>query len=346
MPGVRGVCASMEIANKGTANNRVKRSMYLGSESLLHSRLSEATLTLFYCDQHDFPLPEGHKFPLAKYRLLRQHLASYREFQLQSALPASREDLVRIHTPEYVDQFSNGALDWRVMRRIGFPWSPELVRRTLASTGSTLLAVQNALETGWGGTLAGGTHHAYRDEGSGFCVFNDIAVAIAWAQANRKIETAAVIDLDVHQGDGTAAIFSGNESVFTLSLHGARNFPFRKQQSRLDIELLDGTGDETYLDLLQPALERIWAFRPDLVVFQSGVDGLATDSLGRLALTHAGLARRDRLVFDGAYSRQIPIAVTLGGGYSKPIEPTVAAHAQTFQIAAEVFLPVTEQTPL
>ena len=227
------------------------------------------------------------------------------------------------------------------MRRIGFPWSRELVTRTLASTGSTLLAVQNALDTGCGGTLAGGTHHAYRDEGSGFCVFNDLAVAIAWAQAANKIRSAAVIDLDVHQGDGTASIFSGSNSVFTLSLHGARNFPFRKQRSCLDIELTDGTGDETYLDLLQPALDRVWIFQPDLVLFQSGVDGLETDSLGRLSLTQTGLARRDRLVIEGCRSRNIPLAVTLGGGYSRPIEPTVAAHAQTFQIAADVFLSAT-----
>ncbi len=314
--------------------------------TLPYSHPSPAALTLFYCDQHHFPLPDGHKFPLAKYRLLRQELTRLPCFNLQPAHPATRDDLVRIHTPEYVDRFLNGTLDWRVMRRIGFPWSQELVVRTLASTGSTLLAVQHALETGWGGTLAGGTHHAYRDEGSGFCVFNDLAVAIAWAQATRRIETAAIIDLDVHQGDGTAAIFSGSDSVFTLSLHGARNFPFRKQQSRLDVELLDGTGDEAYLDLLQPALDRIWAFQPDLVLFQSGVDGLETDSLGRLALTHSGLARRDRLVIEGAHNRKIPLAITLGGGYSRPIEPTVAAHAQTFQIASDVFLAATERTPI
>lgn len=310
----------------------------LGNGTLPYSRPSAAALTLFYCDQHDFPLPNNHKFPLAKYRLLRRQLAHLPRFNLQPARPASRDDLVRIHTPEYVDQFLSGTLDWRAMRRIGFPWSQELVIRTLASTGSTLLAVQNALETGWGGTLAGGTHHASRDEGAGFCVFNDLAVAIAWAQAKNKIRKAAVIDLDVHQGDGTASIFSGSDSVFTLSLHGARNFPFRKQQSRLDIELIDGTGDEAYLDLLQSALDRVWAFQPDLVLFQSGVDALETDSLGRLALTHSGLARRDRFVIEGAHSRNIPLAVTLGGGYSRPIEPTVAAHAQTFQIAADVFL--------
>jgi acetoin utilization deacetylase AcuC-like enzyme len=305
---------------------------------LPYSPPSTSALTLFYTDHYHFPLPAGHKFPLSKYRLLRQQLEANSGFNLKPACFATRDDLVRIHDPEYVDHFLAGTLDWRSMRRIGFPWSEELVARTLASTGGTLLATQNALETGFGGTLAGGTHHASVSEGSGFCVFNDIAISIAWAQAAHRIERAAVIDLDVHQGDGTAAIFSGNESVFTLSIHGARNFPFRKQQSQLDVELMDGSEDDTYLNVLEPALDRVWAFRPDLVIFQSGVDGLNTDTLGRLALTHAGLAARDRLVAEGARFRGIPLVITLGGGYSRPIEPTVAAHAQTFQIAAEVFL--------
>ncbi len=259
-------------------------------------------------------------------------------FCLKPAPLAKRDDLLRIHTTDYVDQFISGTLDWRAMRRIGFPWSEELVARTLASAGGTLAATQQALQTGFGGTLAGGTHHAYANEGSGFCVFNDIAVSIAWAQANGLIDRAAVVDLDVHQGDGTAAIFSGNDSVFTLSLHGARNFPFRKQQSRLDVELPDDTDDETYLNLLDPALDRVWAFQPDFVIYQSGVDGLRTDSLGRLALTGSGLGARDRLAIEGAYSRGIPLVITLGGGYSRPIDSTVSAHAQTFQTAAEIFL--------
>ena len=303
-----------------------------------YSPPSGSALTLFYADHYHFPLPDGHKFPLGKYQLLRQCLEADSGFCLKPARFAARHDLVRIHDPGYVNQFLNGTLDWRVMRRIGFPWSEELVARTLASTGGTMLATENALQTGLSGTLAGGTHHASANEGSGFCVFNDIAVSIGRAQAVHRIGRAAVIDLDVHQGDGTAAIFAGNESVFTLSVHGARNFPFRKQQSRLDIELTDGTEDETYLNLLEPALDRVWAFRPDLVLFQSGVDGLNTDTLGRLALTHAGLAARDRLVIEGARSRGIPLVITLGGGYSRPIEPTVSAHAQTFQIAAELFL--------
>jgi len=199
-----------------------------------------------------------------------------------------------------------------------------------------LLAAEEALSSGFGGTLAGGTHHAYRSEGSGFCVFNDIAVASAWAVQEKRLKRIAIVDLDVHQGDGTASIFAGDSSVFTLSVHGARNFPFRKQESTLDIELPDLTEDGAYIAGLEPALARVWAFDPELIFFQSGVDVLATDRLGRLALSKAGLRRRDQLVLLGAFERSIPIVVTLGGGYSDPIEHTVDAHAQTFSTAAQI----------
>ncbi|MBV8829074.1 MAG: histone deacetylase [Acidobacteriaceae bacterium] len=294
-------------------------------------------LQLSYCDHHDFPLPAGHKFPLAKYRLLRDLLSSDTRFALRPADVALREDLLTVHDPAYVDAFLNGTLEAPLIRRIGLPWSRQLVLRTLASVGSTLLAADSALRNGIAGTLAGGTHHAYRAEGSGFCVFNDLAIAIEVLRSRALIRRAAVIDLDVHQGDGTAAIFANDADTFTLSLHGARNFPFRKQKGVLDIELQDETSDEEYLAALEPALQPIWTFRPDLVLFQSGVDALATDRLGRLALTLHGLGIRDRLVIEGARSAGIPLAITLGGGYSDPIEATVVAHAQTFQTAADIF---------
>jgi acetoin utilization deacetylase AcuC-like enzyme len=186
------------------------------------------------------------------------------------------------------------------------------------------------------GGLAGGTHHAFRGEGSGFCVFNDIAIAILALREAGLARRAAVVDLDVHQGDGTAAIFEDDADVFTLSLHGANNFPFRKQRSSLDIELSDGTGDEEYLERLGPALCRVWEFEPEIVFYQSGVDGLATDRLGRLRLTHAGLGERDRMVFEALAERIIPAVLTLGGGYSEPIEETVNAHANTFKMAAKM----------
>jgi acetoin utilization deacetylase AcuC-like enzyme len=236
-----------------------------------------------------------------------------------------------------VNGFLNGTLERQIVRRIGFPWSPELVDRTLASAGATLGATRFALETGIGGTLAGGTHHAFRGEGSGFCVFNDLAIAIEWARANTKLTRLAVVDCDVHQGDGTAAIFQDDPGVFTLSLHGARNFPFRKQKSTLDVELPDATADDDYLAALAPALERVWKFEPEMVFFQSGVDALVTDRLGHLHLTQQGMLRRDQLVIGQAHAHNLPLVITLGGGYSDPITHTVAAHAQTFRTAADIY---------
>jgi acetoin utilization deacetylase AcuC-like enzyme len=223
------------------------------------------------------------------------------------------------------------------MRRIGFPWSKDLVNRSLASVGGTLQATAQALASGFSGTLAGGTHHAFRHEGSGFCVFNDIAVAIEWARARRGLKRALIVDLDVHQGDGTAAIFQGDPDVFTLSLHGERNFPFRKQQSVLDVPLPDGTGDQAYIEALRPVLQKAHEFRPEIVFYQAGVDALASDRLGRLSLTPGGLAARDNMVYEFVSQLAVPLVQTLGGGYSQPIERTVEAHAQSFRIAAQHF---------
>lgn len=249
-----------------------------------------------------------------------------------------RDEVVGVHDPEYVDQFLTGTLPPQAMRRIGFPFSPELVTRTLASAGGTLCAMRSALQSGFGGTLAGGTHHAYRSEGSGFCVFNDLAVAIASARADFGLQRAAIVDLDVHQGDGTASIFADDPNVFTLSLHGEKNFPFRKQTSKLDVPLPDNLDDDGYLQALEPALAQVFAFRPELIFFQAGVDALATDTLGRLSLTLAGLGRRDLLVLRSVKDHNIPLAITIGGGYSQPIELTVSAHAQTFRTAADLYL--------
>ncbi len=294
------------------------------------------SLPLYYCDQYDIPLPYGHKFPLSKYRLLREALTAKApdEFDLQPAPAIEREDLLRIHDPHYVDSFLTGSIEPQKMRRIGFPWSPGLVERSLASVGGTLAATRAVLWNGLAGTLAGGTHHAFRAEGSGFCVFNDMAVASAWVMAHTAILRIAIVDLDVHQGDGTASIFQGDSRIFSLSLHGAHNFPFRKQRSSLDIEFPDGTSDEEYLAALDQALPEVWRFQPELVFFQSGVDGLASDQLGRLRLTGAGLAARDHMVIGAMVDREIPLVITLGGGYSRPIQATVEAHEQTFRIAA------------
>jgi acetoin utilization deacetylase AcuC-like enzyme len=286
---------------------------------------------LYYCDHHEFPLPPGHKFPVRKYAMLRSLLAAETDCRFEPAALAPIESIERAHDAAYVRGFIDGTLPPNVMRRIGFPWSEALVRRTLASAGGTLAAARHALEHGFGGNLAGGTHHAFRAEGSGFCVFNDLAIAILELRAVNGIERAAVIDLDVHQGDGTAQIFESDPAVLTLSMHGRNNFPFRKQRSRIDVELDDGTGDGEYLTALDRVLPRVFDHRPGAVFFQAGVDALATDTLGRLSLTPAGLLERDRNVIGAARRYGAPLIVVLGGGYSNPIELTVQAHAQTFR---------------
>ncbi len=293
-------------------------------------------LTLYYCDHHEIPLPEGHKFPIRKYALLRERLAADGLFALEQAPMAERGAIERAHDPAYVSAFIDGSLSPAILRRIGFPWSQGLVNRTLASVGGTLAASRRALTHGWGGNLAGGTHHAFRAEGSGFCVFNDLAIAILMLREEFNIARAAIVDLDVHQGDGTALIFENDPAVLTMSMHGRNNFPFRKQRSKIDVELEDGAGDQEYLDNLVAMLPRVSEFAPDVILFQSGVDALAADTLGRLALTHEGLRQRDRLVMETARGLGVPFVITLGGGYSDPIELTSEAHAQTFRMAAEV----------
>ena len=289
------------------------------------------TRRLFYTDTYALPLPAGHKFPIEKYRMLRELLTD--EFALEVAPLADRSTIELVHDRNYVEAFLSGTLSSAAMRKIGFPWSEGLVKRTLASVGGTLAATSDALNTGWGGTLAGGTHHAFAAEGSGFCVFNDIAVAIASLRAEGKIERAAVVDLDVHQGDGTAHIFKDDPAVLTLSVHCKNNFPLRKQVSKIDVDLPAETGDDEYLKVLESVLPRVADFDPDIVFYQSGVDGLNSDRLGHLKLTHAGLRERDRMVMS---SLRAPLVITLGGGYSEPIALTSEAHAGTFLVAKEV----------
>jgi acetoin utilization deacetylase AcuC-like enzyme len=292
---------------------------------------------LFYTDHHEIPLPPGHRFPIRKYRLIREMLEREHLFDFEPAPLATREKIELAHEPGYVAAFFEGTLAPREMRRIGFPWSMGLVNRTLASVGATIAASHDALRSGVGGTLAGGTHHAFPDYGSGFCVFNDIAVAIFSLRATRSLKRAAVVDLDVHQGDGTAAIFENDPNVLTVSLHGENNFPFRKQVSKIDVGLPDRTEDAPYLTAVERVLPRVAEFGPEIVFYQSGVDALASDTLGRLSLTHQGLVARDRAVLTFCRDRTLPVVITLGGGYADPIEDTALAHANTFRTAAAVF---------
>lgn len=293
---------------------------------------------LFYIsDRLLLPLPEGHKFPRYKYGIIRGMLSGCPDFRLSPSPFADPQTIELVHEPAYVRRFLKGELPAAAMRRIGFPWSPQLVERSLASVGGTLAAARQALDTGFGATLGGGTHHAMRREGAGFCVFNDIAIAIETLRFEGLVRRAAVIDLDVHQGDGTAEIFSGDPSVFTVSIHCRSNFPFRKQSSTLDLHLPDGVADAEYLRHLDSVLPEIPSFQPDILFYQSGVDALESDSLGHLCLTHDGLHTRDLKVLGLARAHRIPLVLTLGGGYSKPIELSAQAHVTTYRCAARIF---------
>jgi acetoin utilization deacetylase AcuC-like enzyme len=294
-----------------------------------------------YSDHFLVPLPEGHRFPMGKYAELRRRLLArgiLRPEELHPSVEAPVPALLGAHTEAYVRAICDGSIDARAMRRIGLPWSPALVARSRASTGGTLAAAREALTRGFAGNLAGGTHHAFADHGAGFCVFNDIAVATRALLAEGRVARVLVVDVDVHQGDGTAAILGGDPRVFTLSLHGAKNFPFHKQRSDLDVELPDGTGDAAYLAALRPALLRaLDRGRPDLVFVQGGVDALAEDTLGRLALTHGGLRARDEHVLGTMHHLGVPVALTLGGGYARPLEATIDAHVGTYEVARALY---------
>ena len=285
----------------------------------------------FYADHFVLPLPEGHRFPMSKYRLLRDGIAGTPGLQLCEAPAATDTQLLLAHDPIYVQKVVNGTLDAKEQREIGFPWTIGMVERSRRSVGATIAACQSAMQNGIAVNLAGGTHHAYRDKGSGFCVFNDAAVAARVMQRQSDASLPiAIVDLDVHQGNGTAAIFKNDPSVFTLSLHGDKNFPFRKEPSDLDVPLADGVSDADYLQALNKALEQMdRVFRPQLIIYLAGADPHEGDRLGRLKLTDAGMLARDRTVFDYAKQRDIPIALSMAGGYGNKIETTVAVHRQT-----------------
>jgi acetoin utilization deacetylase AcuC-like enzyme len=288
----------------------------------------------YYTDLFVLPLPEGHRFPMDKYRLLRERVA--RELpacELRVPEPASDEALLRVHTPVYLASLRDG-LERDAARRIGFPWSSELVERSRRSVGGTIGAGRAALADGVAVNLAGGTHHAFAEAGEGFCVFNDVAVAIEALRAVGRADRVAVLDLDVHQGNGTARIFRDDAAVLTVSVHGANNYPFRKEPGDLDLALPDGTGDEAYLDAVATAVDRVVEFGPELVFYVAGADPYAGDRLGRLAVSRTGLLERDRRVIDACRVAGIPLAVAMGGGYAREIGDTVAIHFGTVAVAA------------
>ncbi|MGB0126256.1 MAG: histone deacetylase [Rhodocyclaceae bacterium] len=285
----------------------------------------------FYTDEFILPLPPGHRFPMEKYRRLRERVGrELPEVTLRVPPAAEEGELCRAHDAGYVARVLEGRLTAVELRAIGFPWSPEMVERSRRSAGATIAACRAALEEGVAANLAGGTHHAHCDRGAGFCVFNDAVVAARAMQAEGRVQVVAVVDCDVHQGDGTAAIAAGDSSLFTLSLHGAKNFPFRKVAGDIDVELPDGTEDAAYLAALKCALEEMWCrCRPQLVIYLAGADPYAGDRLGRLALSMEGLLARDAMVFDACVTRRVPVAIAMAGGYGHNVDETVAIHFQT-----------------
>ena len=284
------------------------------------------------------PLPEGHRFPIAKYALLREAALASRHVSaecMHEPARASREVVELVHTADYVSRFERGALDEQEQRQLGFPWSAALVERAFRAVGGTVEAAGAALERGIAMNLAGGTHHAFADHGEGFCVFNDVAVAIRALQRDGRITRAAIVDLDVHQGNGTHAIFAGDPTVTTFSMHGGKNYPFHKVAGTRDIELPDGCDDDTYLALLVRALpEVLREARADLVVYLAGADPHEGDRLGRLKLTDDGLKRRDVLVLGTCRFVGLPVCVTIAGGYGHDVNTTVAVHLNTVEIAS------------
>jgi len=299
-------------------------------------------LRAFYSDHFVLPLPDGHKFPMAKYSRLRERILAegiIAPEHLCEAPAAEWDDLRLVHDPIYVDAVANGTVPADVQRRIGFPWSPQMVERARRSVGATIAAAHAALDDGAAANLAGGTHHAFADRGEGFCVFNDVAVASRVLQRDQHARRIAIVDLDVHQGNGTAAIFSGDPSVFTFSMHGAQNFPFRKEASDLDVPLTDGTTDEEYLALLQTHLPAaLNAHAPDFVFYLAGADPYEGDRLGRLKLTIDGLRRRDEMVMDACRAAGLPLAISMSGGYAPDIDAIVTIHANTIRTAARFWI--------
>ncbi len=294
----------------------------------------------FYSDHFVLPLPEGHRFPMVKYSMLRERVVGdgiCGPGELRTPRAVTDEEILRCHAPDYLKRVVSGSLTEKEMRRIGFPWSERMVERSRRASGGTLGACLAALEEGFAANLAGGTHHAFADRGEGYCVFNDSAIAARAVQDAGLVERVVVIDTDVHQGNGTAAILSGDKSVFTFSIHGAKNFPFHKEVSDLDAPLPDGTDDTEFLAALAEGLET--ALDPadaGIAIYLAGADPFEGDRLGRLSVTKAGLAERDRIVLEACRERGIPVAITMAGGYASNVEDTVDIHFQSIRRAADM----------
>ena len=302
--------------------------------------MEEESVKVFYSDHFVLPLPEGHRFPMKKYSMLRERVERSgicKNGELRAPHAVTDEEILRAHNPGYLEKVVAGTLTDQEMRRIGFPWSQRMVERSRRASGGTLDAARIALSEGIATNLAGGTHHAFADRGEGFCVLNDSAIAARALLAEGLVEKVVVLDTDVHQGNGTAAIVRGDARVFTLSIHGAKNYPFHKEESDLDAPLPDGADDDAFLLALGERLERVLDLEDwNLAIFLAGADPFEGDKLGRLRVTKSGLAERDRMVLQGCRERDIPVAVTMAGGYAREVEDTVDIHFQTVKRASDV----------
>lgn len=292
----------------------------------------------FYSDVFVLPLPAGHRFPMAKYAGLRERVLAegvLRPEDLHLPDAASDEQILRAHDLDYLYRVQNGLLTAKEIRRIGFPWSPEMVERSRRSAGATIAACRAAFEDGVSVNLAGGTHHAFRDHGEGYCVFNDSAIAARAMQAEGRARRIVILDCDVHQGNGTASILEDDRTVFTFSVHGAKNFPFHKERSDLDVELPDGADDDVYLAAVEEGSRRALAQAgADIAIFLAGADPYSGDRLGRMNVSMAGLAERDRIVLGLCREAGLPVVVTMAGGYARDVDDIVAIHVQTVRTAA------------
>jgi len=297
-------------------------------------------MQVFYTPRYYAEIGEGHIFPIRKFELVRDRLLSEGTLdpaEIVEPSPAPLEDVLLVHTEDYVSRLCNGQLTTKEIRRLGLPWSESLVRRSFYAVGGTLAATQSALANGYSSNLAGGTHHSFSDHGEGFCVFNDVAVAIRAMRARKRIQRAAIVDCDVHQGNGTATIFAGDTETFTFSMHGANNYPLFKTNSTLDIELPDGIQDDAYLESLARHLPSVFAHEPEVVFYLAGADPFAGDKLGRLALSIDGLRERDAYVLRECYERELPVVTVMSGGYGKDINDTIEIHCNTIRAVKKIF---------
>lgn len=296
------------------------------------------SLKCYYTDHFVLPLPAEHRFPMPKYSLLRERVVNEGIISPEDLIvpdAATDEQILRAHDADYLERVKTGSLTPKEIRRIGFPWTPQMVERSRRSSGATIAACRMALVEGLAVNLAGGTHHAFRDHGEGYCVFNDSAIASRAMQAEGRVQRIVILDCDVHQGNGTAAILKGDSTIFTFSIHGEKNFPYHKEQSDLDIELLDGTSDRIYLDMLEEGVQRALALsHADLAIYLAGADPFEGDRLGRLKLTKDGLRQRDELVLGLCKERGLPVAITMAGGYARNVEDIADIHVATVRVAA------------